>query len=264
MLKKKSIITNLKKNKDYIIYYSKILFKSRVAETKLGILWLLLDPLAFMMVYSFVVQTVFANTMPNFNIYVFIGLTAWKFFSGTVLMGPSAISKNKVIFEQVYFHKFVYPSIYIMENLYEYLIASSLIVVLLLFARVPFSWHIIEFIPVLIVLMMFTYGLTLIASHIGVYFFDLRNVLDIIMRFMFYMSPIMWSYTNIQKSHPEYVFWLKLNPMSIVIQNLRNVFLERISPDYQNLAILAVISLLLIAWGYRMISKHEDEYGRVL
>lgn len=263
-MKKQGIIANLKKNKDYIIYYSDILFKSRVAETKLGYLWLLLDPLAFMLVYSFVVTIVFQNKMHNFHVFVFIGLTSWKYFSGTVLSGPSAIVKNKVIFEQVYFHKFVYPTINLLVDLYEYLIASSLILVLMFFAHIPFTWHILEFIPISFVLCLFTYGLTLIASHIGVYFFDLRNVLEIVMRFMFYMSPIMWTYDMMGKQHAAFVFYLKLNPMSIIISNLRNVLFYGISPNYLELGVLAVISCLLIAWGYSMISSHEDEYGRVL
>ncbi len=261
-MKKKDIFANLKLNKDYILYYSKIAFRSRINDTKLGILWLLLEPLAFMLIYSFVVQFIFSNNrMPNFNLFIFIGLTSWKFFSGAVLSGPSAIVKNKSIFEQVYFHKFVYPSINLLVSLYEFLIANSLIVILIIIARIPITWHMFEFIPVSLVLILFTYGLTLIAAHVGVYFFDLRNMMEIVLRFMFYVSPIMWSYDMFKH---KLAFLLKLNPMSVIIGGFRDALFYGKSPDYVGLGIITLVSVLLIAWGYHMISKHEDEYGRVL
>jgi len=260
-MKKDGLIKNFLKNKDYIFYYSKILLKNRVAGSYLGFLWLFIDPLMFMLIYSFVVQFIFNNSMPNFNLFVFVGLTTWKLISGTILNGPTSIVRNKSIFEQVYFHKFIYPTIYLVVNLYEFLISNSLILVLMLIAKVPFTWHIVEFIPITIVAFCFTYGITLIVAHLGVYFFDLRNILDFTLRFIFYASPIMWAYEMIQY---DWINFLQLNPVSIIIQAYRDIFFYGISPNYIALGGLLFVSILIIKLGYHLISKHEDEYGRVL
>lgn len=260
-MEKQGIIKNFFKNKDYIFYYARILLKNRVAGSYLGFLWLFIDPLMFMLIYSFVVQFIFNNSMPNFNLFVFVGITTWKLISGTILNGPTSIVRNKAIFEQVYFHKFVYPTIYLTVNLYEFLIGNSLIFVLMLFAHVPFTWHIVEFIPITIVMFCFTYGITLIVAHLGVYFFDLRNILDFILKFLFYFSPIMWSYEMVQN---KWINILKINPISVIIQAYRDILFYGISPNYKALLCVLIISLILIKIGYDLISKYEDEYGRII
>lgn len=267
-MKKDNIIKNFIKNKDYIMYYSRLLLKQKVAGSYLGVLWLFLDPLLFMLVYMVVIKFLFTTKVDNFHIYVFIGLTTFKLMSGTILMNTSAIVRNKSIFEQVYFHKFVYPTIYLLVNFYEFMIANTLIIVLMLFANptIPLSFHMLEFIPVSLVACLFTYGASLIIAHFGVYFFDLRNISDVVFKFLFYISPIMWTYQIMEgKNMPHFVLTLlKCNPLSIVIESYRDVlFLEK-SPNYLALGGLVAISIVLILAGYSMISKYEDEYGKVI
>lgn len=260
-MEKQGIIKNLLKNREYILYYAKILLKTRVSGSYLGFLWLYIDPLMFMLIYSFVVQVVFNSQMENFHVFVIIGLTIWNLFSRTVLMGATAIARNKGIFEQVYFHKFVYPSLYLMSYIYEFLISMSLVIIIMLFSGIPFTWHIIETVPVLFTLALFTYGCSLIVSHIGVYFFDLRNILDFTLKFFFYFTPIMWDFNRLNFSM---VWILKLNPVAIIIGSFRSCLMYGKSPVYLYLAAICVLSLILIQIGYKLISRHEDSYARML
>jgi ABC-type polysaccharide/polyol phosphate export permease len=261
-MRKKNIFGTLKRNHQYILHYANILLKTRVAGSYLGFLWLYLDPLMFMLIYSFVVQVLFRASSENFNVFVLIGITAWNLMSRTILMGATAVVRNKSIFQQVYFHKSVYPTIYLLSYFYEFLIAMSLVFIMMLVQHVHFTLHILEVIPVIIVMLLFTYGITLIVSHIGVYFFDLRNILDFTLRFLFYMSPILWSFDWIGDA--PYVTLLKLNPLAIIFDALRNSLMYGESPSYFGLMVLAVFSIILIQIGYWLISRHEDEYARMI
>lgn len=260
-MKKDGIIKNLVKNKDYILYYSGILLKSRVLGSYLGFLWLYLDPLMFMLIYTFVVKVIFRSSIENFNVFVLIGLTAWNLFSRTVMMAATSIVRNKSIFEQVYFHKFVYPTIYLMSYVYEFLIAMSLVLIIMIFSHIPVTWHVLEVFPILFTIMLFTYGCSLIIAHIGVYLFDLRNILDFSLRFLFYFTPIMWSMDTLKFS----LLWLlKWNPMAVILGSMRSCLLYGKSPFYPYLLIISLGSCVLIKIGYGLISKYEDEYARMI
>lgn len=74
MQKKKNILQNLWKNQEYILYYAKIILKTRVAGSYLGFLWLWIDPLMFMLIYSFVVMFIFKSKIEHFNVFVLIGM----------------------------------------------------------------------------------------------------------------------------------------------------------------------------------------------
>ena len=262
-MKKDGIIKNLIKNKEYILYYSRLLLKQKVAGSYLGVLWLFLDPLLFMLVYMVVLKYFLSNNTKDFHVFVFIGLTTFKLVSGTILMNTSAIVRNKSIFEQVYFHKFVYPTIYLLVNLYEFLIANTLIIILMIIANMPFTLHTLEFIPITIVACLFTYGVSMIIAHFGVYFFDLRNIIDVLFKLLFYVSPILWSFTT-RGVPAELVGILKSNPLAIIIESYRSVLFNDSSPNYLALGALALLSIILIIIGYKMISKNEDEYGKVI
>lgn len=260
-MKKAGILKNLRKYREYILYYSKIMLKTRVAGSYLGFLWLYIDPMMFMLIYTFVVQVVFRNKMENFHVFVLIGITSWNLFSRSVLMGSTSITRNKGIFEQVYFHKFVYPTVYVMAYLYEFFIAFGLIFVMLVVSGIPLTIHLLEVPLVILTQVLFTYGCTLIVSHIGVFLFDLRNILDFTLRFLFYLSPVMWSFDMVQM---KYAWILKLNPMAVIIGSYRSCIFYGKSPVYAYLLAISVLSCVLIEIGYHMISRHEDAYARMM
>lgn len=260
-MKKKGILRNLIKNYEYVLYYSKIMLKQRVAGSYLGFLWLFIQPLMFMLIYTFVVTVIFKNRMKNFNLYVLIGLNAWSLIQRTIMSASTAIVRNKSIFEQVYFHKFVYPSIYLMSYVYEFLISTILVLVMLIIGGVPITWHIIEIVPVLFTCMLFTYGCALIIAHIGVYLFDLANILEFTLRFIFYLTPIMWSFDNLSFR----LSWLlKVNPAAVILGSFRSCLLYGKSPVYSYLLIISLASCALIQFGYYLISKYEDNYARII
>lgn len=243
------------------MYYAWILLKQRVAGSYLGFLWLFIQPLMFMLIYSFVVTVVFRNTIPHFNIFVLIGLNTWNLISRTISISSVAMPRNKSIFEQVYFHKFVYPTIYLVSHVYEFLIATSLVFIMMGVAGVPFTWYLLWIIPTLFVTMLFALGCGLIVAHVGVYLLDLPNILEFTLRFLFYLSPIIWSF----ETFDFHLMWLlRLNPVAILLGAFRDSILHGTAPSYLNLLILGMISCVLIKIGYGLISRYEGNYARVL
>lgn len=260
-MNKRNIFKNLWINHEYILLYSKILLRTRVAGSYLGFLWLYIDPLMFMVTYSFVVQVIFHNSIKNFNVFVLIGITAWNLYSRSILIATTSIVRNKAVFQQVYFHKFVYPTIYLVSYTYEFFIAMSLVIFMMFVENVPITWHIFETIPVLFTLFLFSYGCSLIIAHFGVYLLDLRNILDFTLRFLFYLTPIMWSFETFKF---KYIWILKLNPLQVIIESFRSCILYGKSPVYLYLGVLCALSCILIQIGYWLISKKEDEYARMI
>ena len=260
-MEKCGILKNIKKNHEYIMFYAWIMLKQRVAGRYLGFLWLFIQPLMFMVIYSFVVIVIFQNPIPNFNIFVLIGINAWNMISRTIMSSSVAIIRNKLIFEQVYFHKFVYPTIYLISFVYEFLIATSLVFIMMGFAGIPFTWHILEAVPVLFVTMLFTLGCGLIVAHCGVYLFDLSNILEFLLRFLFFLTPIMWSFDTFD----FHLIWLlRLNPAAVLIESFRTTLLHGTSPPYFELMLVGLVSCVLIVIGYGLISRYEDNYARVM
>lgn len=100
-------ISDMKKYQKYTIYAAKSELKSEVANSHLSWLWWILDPLLFMIVYSFVAVIVFQKSEPYLPVFIFIGYNSWNFFSACLRQSVKLVAANKPIVSKVYIPKFI-------------------------------------------------------------------------------------------------------------------------------------------------------------
>ena len=154
----KRFIGDLKKYKNYILYATWAELKTEIINSYLGWIWLILEPLAFMFIYMFIGGVVFKSKVEFFPIFVFIGLSIWNFFNKTVVASVKLVSSNKDTVTKVYLPKFVLLFVKIGVNLFKMLVSFLLVVIFMIIYQVPISWNVLWFIPILITVIVFTFG----------------------------------------------------------------------------------------------------------
>ena len=102
----KRFVNDLKKYKNYIIYATWAELKTEVINSYLGFLWMILEPLAFMLIYTFIANVVFRSHVQYFPVFVFIGLSIWNFFNKMVTCSVKLVSSNRDTVTKVYIPKF--------------------------------------------------------------------------------------------------------------------------------------------------------------
>ena len=107
----KRFFKNVKKYWNYSLCAAKAELKAEVANSYLNWLWWILDPLSFMVIYTFMVQIVFNASEPYFPVFIFIGLTCWNYFNTSVSGSVKLVSTNKAIVTKVYVPKYILLSI---------------------------------------------------------------------------------------------------------------------------------------------------------
>lgn len=259
----KRFFNDIKKFSNYLSYAAKSDLKSEVASSHLNWLWWVLDPLCFMMVYTFISVIVFQKSEKYFPVYVFIGLTTWTFFNKAVQGSIKVVRKHSSIVKKVYVPKFIFIIKTMMVQGFKMLISFGLVLIMMLCYRVPLSWNVLYVIPITITMIIITFGISTVMLHIGVFVEDLSNVMTVILRLLFYMSGIFYSIEkNVPKPYNQLM--LKFNPMANIINDYRNVLLYQKPADIKGLFIWLVIGLLLAAWGIRLIYKNENNYAKVM
>ncbi len=262
----KRFFIDLKKFWNYTLYTIQSALKTEVAGSFLGVLWWFLDPLLYMLVYTFVAVFVFGSKEQYFPVFVFIGLNTWQFFSKTVKSGVKLIQSKKSIVTKVYIPKFVF----ILEKVgvfgIKMLISSALTVVFMIFYRVPLSWKYLWVIPLWALLLLLTYGITTFITHFGVFVEDLLNVITVVLQLGFYISGIFYSIESriLPKSELIGNILINCNPIALIMTDMRNVLLYDGEPHYIALAVWTVIGIILSVIGTRIIYKHENSYVKVI
>lgn len=262
----KRFINDIKKFKSYTLYAAKSGMKAEVAGSFLSWMWWILDPLLYMLVYSFVAVYVFGSREPYFPVFVFIGLNTWTFFSKTVKAGVKLVQEKKSVVTKVYIPKFVF--IFEKETIFgiKMFVSCALTVLFMIFYQVPITWKALWVIPLWLLLFMITFACTTIITHFGVFVEDLMNVLTVALQLGFYISGIFYSIETriLPKNELIGKLLIHCNPIALIMTDMRKVLLYDGEPHYISLAIWAVISIIISAIGVRTIYKHENTYVKVI
>ncbi len=182
---------DLKKYWKYAIYSSKAQLKSRNSQFYLNWLWWVLDPLCCMLIYVFMFGYVFKSNQQYFAIFVFIGITLWDFFNKSLLQSVKVIKRpNKPIVSKVYIPKFILLFVKMGVNGFKMCISLLIIVAMMIVWRVPVTWNVLYFIPILMTLIVLVFGFSCFLLHYGVFVEDLSNVLNIVLRFFCFILPV--------------------------------------------------------------------------
>ncbi len=236
--------------------------RTQVADSYLGWLWWILDPLLFMLVYGFITVYIFKTPVEDIWLFVFAGLTIWNFFSTTVSSSIGVIRSYAAVIIKVYIPKTMLVFMVMMVNFFKMLISILICIVSAMIIGLDIWPYILNMIPVLIVLMILTYGVSLICAFIGVYIADFSNVMNVIIRFLFYLSGVF--YTLDVFSERLLSIYNLICPTGFLIAQFRNALMYGVGVDYFRLGYWMIIGIAFMAIGVHLLYKKENEYMKVI
>ena len=254
---------DLKKYWKYSLYSSRALLKSEIANSYLNWLWWVLDPLCFMLIYVFMFGYVFKSKIDYFAIFIFVGITLWDFFNKTLIQSVRVIKNNKPIVTKVYIPKFILLIIRMEVNGFKMFVSLMIVVAMVIVCRVPLTWNVLFCIPILITLFVIVFGFGCFFLHYGVYVEDLSNVLNIALRFLFYLTGVFWNIMD-RLSAPYNAYIGKGNPIAFLITSMRDCVIYGQTPNLKLLLAWFLIGLVICILGIRKIYKNENSYVKVI
>ncbi len=256
-------ITDTKKYWKYTIYSAKSQLKTEVANSYLNWLWWVLEPFCFMLIYAFIFGYLFSRKQEYYNVFIFVALAYWDFFSRCVKSSVRMVRRNKAIVSKVYLPKYTLIISDMLVNAFKMMICLVIVLGMLVVYRVPVDWHIILAFPTLVVSILFTFGCCCILMHLGVFVEDMSNVINIVLRFIFYLTGIFY---NIETSIPEPYgkLLISCNPAALFIDGLRKTIMYRSVPEWKAMTVWTIVSVILCVYGVRNIYKNENTYVKVI
>ncbi|BBR59519.1 transport permease protein [Klebsiella sp. WP7-S18-CRE-02] len=250
------------KYKDFIFNSIKRDFKSRYQTSMLGAVWLVLQPLSMIIVYTVIFSEVMKARMPNssgsfaYSIYLCAGLLTWGFFSELLSRLINVFVDNGNYLKKINFPRICLPIISIGVAFLNFLIIFSLYIIFLIvtgnFPGIAFLY----IIPLLVIQIVFALGLGMTLGVLNVFFRDVGQLMGILLQFWFWFTPVIYLITII----PEWARkWLYLNPMTGLITGYQNIFVYHKAPDWSNLILVSILAIIFSVIGYYLYHKHSGE-----
>ena len=233
--------------------------KTTVATTRLGLLWWILDPLLLMLIYYFVVKVVFDRGGPNYHLFALCGIVTWQSFSRSISLCTSSLTRSAGLIKQASLPMVLYVIISPVVQAFFYLIGLIIIMIWNNQALGLYTMSIVILVFLMIII-SFTAGLFL--SIFEVYIRDTGKLVTYILKFGFYISPILYSPDRIYEipSIPEYAKVLySLNPMVHLITAVRDLLFYGKMFDFRSILIVFAVTFVIMQFGlffFRRVSPY--------
>ncbi|HQT03983.1 MAG TPA: ABC transporter permease [Thiotrichales bacterium] len=237
-------------------------FKARFVRSKIGGLWLVLHPLAMVLIYALILSTLLKAKLPDvdtiyaYPIYLTAGILAWTIFSESVSRSLTIFVDNGNLIKKVAFPKLVLPII-----TFGTVALNSLVLLVAIFIVFAFLGHFpgvqALWLPVLFgVTLVFGMSIGLILGVLNVFIRDIGQIVPVILQFGFWLTPIVYTITIIPEAHQH---WFDYNPMTHIAMAFQDVLLYNRMIDVFALVKFFGASLLLLALGLFMFKKAAPE-----
>ena len=265
----KEMLASFWRNRSLIYQMSKREAVGRYRGSMLGLTWSFFNPLLMLVVYTFVFSVVFkarwgidtGESKADFAIIMFVGLILHGLFAECINRAPTLIYSNPNYVKKVVFPLEILPWVALGSALFHAMVS----LVVLLLAKLVLQHHVpltslllpLVVLPLLLGIM----GLTWFLAAVGVFLRDVSQVTGIFATVMLFVSAVFFPITALPE---RYQFWLKLNPLALVIEQGREVLILGTIPNLATWGLLLLAGAAMAWAGFAWFQRVRKGFADVL
>ena len=233
-------------------------FKLKYRRSVLGILWSLLNPLLMMIVMAAVFSYMFRFQIEHFPVYLILGTIMFDYVNRSTTGAMSSILDSQALIKKIRIEKIIFPLEKVVFELVNFGLAFIAALAVMLFFQVYPSVHAIWGLPfIVVVVTIFSVGLSLLISALSVFFRDVMHLWGVLMTAWTYMTPLFYPYEMLEG-------WMQaimqFNPMYHFILFFRDIMMWNANPGGKETLICLGMALITFVVGFIVFRKTESKF----
>lgn len=235
--------------------------KVRYADSVLGYVWSIIDPLMMALIFWFVFTVIFQRGVGNepYIVFLLAAMLPFNWFQNAIGDTTRAISGSARLIKSTALPREIWVIRLVLSKGVEFILSLPVLLAFALTAGATFSWYLLLYIPAILIQIVLITGLGLMIAPLVVMVRDVERLVKIVLRFMFYATPVIYGLSDIYKADmPDFLRQIYLlNPMTGLVSMYRSGFFgEQLHWD----AIISsvIVSLILFFAGWKVFSKLES------
>lgn len=240
--------------------------KERYIGTSLGKLWLVLQPLFLLLIYTLVFSKILnvrfdqSQQTSTFAFYLMAGLIAFNGFSESLTRSVNTLHDNRNLLLNTTLDAWVLPIIPVLSSVVIELISVALLLVFFAIMSSKVSLLIWLYPALLCIRLLLSLAGSYFLSILSVFFKDIGQALPMLLTVLLFISPILYPMEIVPEAYQPVFFW---NIMSHLVEAYRSVLLED-HVQLQTIAWLLLISSLLFSLAFLLFQKLINQAKLVL
>lgn len=264
-----ALFSSLWRNRLLILQMSKREVVGRYRGSAMGLAWSFFNPLLLLVVYTFVFSVVFkarwgtdgAESKGEFAILIFVGMIVHGLFAECVNRAPGLILANVNYVKKVVFPLEVLPWVAMGATLFHTGISLVVLLLVQLILSHNLPWTAVLLPLIVLPLVLVSMGFAWFLAATGVFVRDIAQTTGIFTTVLMFLAPVFYPISNLP---PEYQSWLRLNPLTSIIEEARQVLIWGKMPDWAGLGIYFAVSLIFAWMGFWWFQKTRKGFADVL
>jgi lipopolysaccharide transport system permease protein len=261
-------VRDIRSRRRLIRYLVQADLKKKGADTILGNVWWVLDPLLQMLVYVLLVSVILERKQEDYPLFIFAAILPWKWFTTAVGDAITSVSSQDRLIKQLQFPKIVLPTAATVAGVvnfaFGFLALAGLLAIFYRDRATPY----LALLPLIAaVQFVFTLAVAYAVSAVNVFYRDVGNVSRHALRLWFYLSPGLYGIATlhtIAERYPLLIEGMSFNPFFVLFNAYRAVIYDGQSPDWTALSILLAVSIGLLGLATIFFKRVEPSFAKVL
>jgi lipopolysaccharide transport system permease protein len=235
----------------------------RYRQTAFGAAWAILQPIAFMIVFTLVFSRaagISSDGLP-YPLFSLAALVPWMFFANAFLLGSESLVMNQALISKIYFPRIFIPAGVVAAGCVDFCISLLILLAIVLIYGIVPSVAILA-LPLLIAIAVMTaLGAGAGLSAINVRYRDVRYVVPFATQIWLFVTPIV--YPNSVLSQPLRTL-SAINPMVGVVEGFRWAVLDSGSAPWDLIGISFVSAAVLLLAGLAYFDRVERSFADLI
>lgn len=210
--------------RDLFFFMVKRDIKVLYAQTVLGFIWAILNPLIQILVFTVIfgrVAQLDTGGVPYF-LFSTIAIIPWTYMSDAMTTSSQSLVGGSAMLGKIYFPRAIFPLTPVIAKLVDFFISLAILIAVVIYYELPLSTNLI-FLPLFVVMMvMVPASIGFWLSSLAIRFRDVKFAMPFAIKMLIYSAPILYSATEIPET---YRFWYSFNPIVGVIEGYRAAIL---------------------------------------
>ncbi len=234
--------------------------KVRYRGSFLGVYWSLLNPLIMTGLYTAIFGATFAsyygNSIPNYVLAAFTGLVVINFFSASTSQALSSVVGNGSLLNKIRLPVSIFPISMIAANVFQFAVGVLPLLAVMTFVNSKSLANVLALVFPFVALVLVCTGVGFLVSALYVFFRDLPYFYELVTFVIWISSPVFYPAAIVP---PQVKPFLSLNPLSPIIESLRQITLSGNLPDLSLIwgALLSGVIILTLGWTCFQLWRHQ-------
>lgn len=232
----------------------------RYKQTAMGFAWALLTPLLNTAIFSVIFMRVApVDTPVPYPVFVYAGMLAWNFTASALRFAVTSLTANTNLVTKVYFPREIFPFSAVAVSFVDFLVASSVLVVMLAYYRIAPTPALLLLPLVIAVQTLFTLAVSLFLAMANLFYRDVKYFFEVALTVWMFGSAIVYPLESIRGGVLGVA--LRLNPMTTIIDAYRHVLLYGTAPPLVPFAAVAALSVCLLPAVWLVFHRSEFRFA---